>query len=674
MPSFYRNGNALEIRIGKELLRMEPWNENSLRVRSVMAGDIKETGWALLPYEDEIEPDILIDKKTASITNGNLTAKVCVDDWFRNVVIHYYNADGKLLLEEAHPHGGNKLYARRWQASAGSSFKLSVTFESDPDEKLFGMGQYQFDYLNLKNSLIELAHHNTQASVPFLLSDKGYGFFWHNPAVGRATFARNFTEWVADNTEQMDYWITAGDTPAQIVHAYASVTGKVPMMPEYGLGFWQCKLRYWNQTQLLEVAREYKRRGLPIDVIVCDFFHWPHMGDFRFEEEFFPDPAGMVRELKEMGIELMVSVWPQISVFSENFEEMREQGLLVKTDRGNGITMQFPEDSVFYDTTDPRARKYVWEKCKKNYYDYGIRIFWLDEAEPEYGVYDFDLYRYQVGAASAVSCIYPQQYVKGFYEGMQAEGQENIVNLIRCAWAGSQRYGALVWSGDIQSTWEDFRKQVCAGQNMSLAGIPWWTTDIGGFENGDPRKDDFRELLVRWFQWGAFCPVMRLHGDREPHTIPKRANGTDALFTGGDNEIWSFGEDNYPILRAYMLLREAMRPYVRELMREAHELGSPVIRTMFYEFPEDKNCWNLTEQYMFGPDMLVAPVMQSGAESVKVWLPEGETWTCMHTGEKLSGGCWVDAPAPRAWIPVYFRKNSHSELIGYIDKNIKEKL
>ena len=247
---------------------------------------------------------------------------------------------------------------------------------------------------------------------------------------------------------------------------------------------------------------------------------------------------------------------------------------------------------------------------------------------------------------------------------MEAEGQTTLVNLIRCAWAGSQRYGALVWSGDIDSSWEDFRKQLCAGLSISLAGIPWWTTDIGGFTGGDPTDPAFRELLVRWFQWGAFCPVMRLHGDREPHTEPTRKDGSKALFTGADNEVWSFGEEAYPILTNYMALREIMRDYVRELMKQAHEDGSPVMRAMFYEFPEDKKCWELKDQYMFGPDLLVAPVMAPGATSRKVYLPEGCTWTCMRDGAVLEGGQTVEADAPLSCIPVYLRNGAHAEWVG----------
>ena len=199
----------------------------------------------------------------------------------------------------------------------------------------------------------------------------------------------------------MDYWITAGDTPAEIEEAYARVTGTVPMMPDYAMGFWQCKLRYQTQEELLEVAREYKRRGLPISVIVIDFFHWTKQGEFKFDPEYWPDPEGMVRELKEMGIELMVSIWPSIDKTSENFREMYEKGYLVRFDRGNSIVTDWMGNTMFYDPTHPGAREYLWKVVKRNYYDKGIRIFWLDVAEPEYTEYEFDNYRYHIGTAPA---------------------------------------------------------------------------------------------------------------------------------------------------------------------------------------------------------------------------------------------------------------------------------
>lgn len=473
-------------------------------------------------------------------------------------------------------------------------------------------------------------------------------------------------EWHAESTKQMDYWITAGDTPAEIEETYANVTGKVPMMPEYGLGFWQCKLRYYNQNQLLEVAREYKRRNLPIDVIVCDFFHWPKMGDYRFDEEFFPDPGAMVDELKAMGIELMVSVWPQIDLQSENYEDMKKRGLLVKPEMGVSISMLFGGSSNFYDATNPEARAYVWQKCKDNYYRHGIRIFWLDEAEPEYNVYDFDNYRYYMGPNVQIGNVYPQLYSKTFYDGMDAEGQCNIVNLVRCAWAGSQRYGALVWSGDIHSNYEDFRKQIIAGLYMGLCGIPWWTTDIGGFHGGDPGNEGFRKLLVRWFQYGAFSPVMRLHGDRKPAVMLNRKDGSPILPSGSDNEVWSYGDEVYEILVRYLKLRESMRPYTRELMKQAHEKGSPVMRAMFYVFPEDEACWNLTDQYMYGSDVLVAPVVYENMTAREVYLPKGARWTNLHDGKVYEGGYTLSVEAPLDVIPAFLRDGRHTEWIGSI--------
>ena len=649
-----------------ETLMVEAWGADSLRIRSTVLGEVADTRWALLDPVPTT-PVITITPTEAVIENGRIRAVLTNrNEWVSFCEIAFYDSDGTLLLKEIDSRGALKLSPRAFKPIVGGDYALKATFEANPDEKLYGMGQYQQEVLDLKGCLLELAHRNSQASVPFLLSNRGYGFLWHNPAIGRATFAANFTEWQAESTKQLDYWITAGESPARIVSAYAEATGKVPMMPEYGLGFWQCKLRYWNQEQLLKVAREYHRRELPVDVIVCDFFHWPKMGDFRFDPEFFPDPKAMVDELKAMGMELMVSVWPQIDLTSENFQDMRDRNLLVKPERGVNVCMQFVADSVFYDATNPVARRYVWDKCRKNYYDHGIRVFWLDEAEPEYGVYDFDNYRYHAGPNVQVGNIYPQTFARTFYDGLTEVGQEQVVNLLRCAWAGSQRYGALVWSGDIHSDFATLRKQICAGLQMGIAGIPWWTTDIGGFYGGNPKDPAFQELLVRWFQYGCFLPVMRLHGDRSPAEPVHRADGTRMLNSGSDNEVWSYGEDNYPILAKYIHLREAMRPYTREVMRQAHDTGAPVMRTLFYEFPADAACWDVKDQYLFGSDLLIAPVTDHGARQRAVYLPDGASWRNATDGKTYAGGQTVSVDAPIDVIPVFLRDGRQDWLVGRI--------
>ncbi len=475
------------------------------------------------------------------------------------------------------------------------------------------------------------------------------------PSIGKVNFNKNITVWTARSTDKLDYWITAGDSPSEIEKAYADVSGKVPMMPDYGMGFWQCKLRYQTQQELLDIAREYKKRNIPIDVIVVDYFHWPKQGDWHFDPDYWPDPEAMVKELQSMGIELMVSIWPMVDYQSENYSEMVEKGLLTRTERGIRIDNLYQGNTVHFDATNPEARAYVWNKCKKNYYEKGIHIFWLDEAEPEYTVYDFDNYRYYLGPNIKVGNIYPVMYAKTFFDGMKEAGQENILNLLRCAWAGSQKYGALVWSGDIHSSFESLQNQVCAGLNMGISGIPWWTTDIGGFFGGDIRDKNFHELFVRWFQFGTFCPVMRLHGYRMPYQPQFGTTGGASCRSGAPNEIWSYGDEVYEICRKYIDLRENMRPYICRLMKDAHIDGHPVIRPLFYDCPEDEKCWEIENEFMFGPDILVAPVLHYGERTRKVYFPANAVWKDYWSGKIYPGGdsSFVDAPLNQ--IPFFLR-------------------
>ena len=665
MSFFTKSENYIEYHNAGETLRIAAWGENSLRVVSVPSGPLDMSSSALKD-QAPVNVQIQTDEETAVIKNGKISALIDTRGWNSAAVVTFFNDKNEILLKEMDGGGALIRRARKFSPYIGGDFRLKVTFEANKDEKIYGMGQYQQDILDLKGCNIELAHRNSQASIPFYVSSKGYGFFWHNPAIGSVSFGKNVTEWRADSTKKMDYWITAGDTPAQIESQYSQVTGRAPMMPECGLGFWQCKLRYHNQEQVLSVAREYHRRGIPVDVFVVDYYHWPRCGDYRFDENFFPDPKAMAEELRSYGMELMVSVWPQIDWRSENFQEMRQKGLLVQTEHGLNVQMDFQGNNVFYDATNPEAREYVWYKCKKNYAENGIKLFWLDEAEPEYTTYDYENYRYYAGSVMQQGNIYPREYARGFYEGQKKNGQEDVLNLVRCAWAGSQQYGALIWSGDIHSTYQDFRNQIVAGLQMGLSGIPWWTTDIGGFHGGNIYDKDFQELLIRWFQFGAFCPVMRLHGNRLPRTPLYKANGEETEGTGADNEIWSYWEENYQIMKKFIEIREMMRDYTRSLMAEAHETGAPVMRTMFYEFPEDTRTWELDTQYMYGSDILAAPIVEPHAMSRKVYLPSGCTWTNAHTGEILQGGQWIEAEASIDTIPVFLRDGRQEYLIKNI--------
>lgn len=646
-----------------ETLWIEPWGENSLRVRATKNAEMHADDWALLE-PTPTTPDITIEGSCARIVNGRITAEIDEFGW-----ITYQRTGGQTLLQEfwqvkdgGHETSAIELPGRDFHPVMGGDWELSLRFKAQRGERIYGLGQRQIEDLNMKGCMLELAHRNSQASIPFALSSQGYGILWNNPAVGRVTLANNMTEWYAQRTDQLDIWITAGDTPAEIEEAYADATGKVPMMPDYGTGFWQCKLRYKTQDELLRVAHEYKDRGLPISVIVIDFFHWPEQGEWKFDPTYWPDPDGMVQELRDMGIELMVSTWPTVDVNSENWDEMDARGYLVRTERATPTIANFMGNESFYDATHPGAREFVWSKAKANYYDKGIRIFWLDEAEPDLmGHYDFDHIRYHAGPGQKVTNLYPLEYAKTFYEGMEAEGQENIVNLLRCAWAGSQRYGALLWSGDVHSTFETLRRQVSAGLNAGLSGIPWWTTDIGGFTGGNGEDPSFRELLVRWFQFGVYCPVTRLHGFRNPIdfdiTDAWRKFG-EPFGSGADNELWSYGEDVYRILRDCVETRERLRPYVTEQMARAHECGTPVIRPLFYDFPDQGDIWEVEDQYMFGPDVLVAPVLFEGARNREVVLPRGVRWVDSRTGALHEGGQKLIVDAPLADTPVFVREGA----------------
>lgn len=660
--SFFREENhCLKFHFDAEELWVEPWGGNSLRVRATKQAKMPAENWALSMETERTDVQIQIHNDYATIKNGKIQARIS-----KYGKLTFYNDKEEVLLDEylrnrldvfADYCSALEIEAREFKPIIGGDYQLTMRFVSNPNEKIFGMGQYQQPYLNLKGTDLELAQRNSQASVPFYISSLGYGFLWNNPAVGRATFGKNITSFEAYSTKGLDYWITAEDTPAKIEEAYAKAVGTVPMMPEYAMGFWQCKLRYQTQEELLSVAREYKKRNLPISVIVIDYFHWPLQGDWRFDPQYWPDPEAMIRELKELGIELMVSIWPTVDYHSENFEEMRDKGYLVRTERGFRIAMDFQGNTIHYDATNPEARDYVWKKAKKNYYDKGVKTFWLDEAEPEYSVYDFENYRYYLGPNVQIGNIYPAMYAKTFYDGMKAEGQENIINLLRCAWAGSQKYGALVWSGDIHSSFASLRNQLAAGLNMGIAGISWWTTDIGGFHGGDPKDPAFQELLVRWFEYGTFCPVMRLHGYREPLKEPMGTIGGAACVSGADNEVWSFGDENYEILKMYLDLRERMKPYITELMNDAHQNGTPVMRPMFYDFPKDQKAWEVEDQYMFGGDVLVAPVLYENMRHREVYLPEGNQWKHYWTGKIYQGGQTLTVDAPMENIPVFVRNN-----------------
>jgi alpha-D-xyloside xylohydrolase len=650
MVRFTLDGNAIVWRRGHELLRVEPWGADSARVRCTHEPAVVDFPGALLAPEN-IGVRVEASEAEAVLVNGNLTVKVAQSGWTR-----FYRTDTGAVLLEEDPHA----FVRDFRSLPGGGlYHLEQRFRAYAGERLFGLGQHTDGVLDQKGCVIELDQRNTQVAIPFLVSSRGYGLLWNLPGVGRVELGANRTRWVAEAAPQIDYWITAGPDPAAILKHYAEATGHSPMLPAFAVGFWQCKLRYRTQDELLAVAREYRRRGLPLSVIVVDYFHWAMMGDWGFDPACWPDPAAMVRELREMGVELMVSVWPTVNPDHPDYSAMVDQGFITRTERGLPAEHCFTDTYAagrcyiqYYDATHPGARSYLWNKLRENYVRLGIRVFWLDACEPEYNHKDHDHLRYHLGNGQAVGNLYPYCHQQGVFEGLTVEGESDIIMLSRSAWAGSQRWGAAVWSGDIASTFESLRQQVRAGLNMALSGIPWWTTDIGGFHGGDVNDPVFRELIVRWFQYGVFCPLFRLHGVRAPGEAK----------SGGPNEVWSFGEEAYRLIRNLLLLRERLRPYIMRQMEKAHTEGLPPMRPLFVDFPEDAAAWAVDDQFMFGPDILVAPVLEQGAVQREAYLPAGTRWVEASTGFVSSGGQRLRIHAPLFSVPVFLRESAASDL------------
>lgn len=641
--------NRIVFQRRNEIAVLEPYGPDVLRFRASPSGRLLDQDWTLLPAQPSSCQIELLDHK-AVIKNGKIAAEI-----HTNGRVVYFK-DGRQILAERSEMAFYMGY-RDYRHVGGDNYRATVIFEPDPVEHFYGLGQEQNDLFDLKGSASQLLHKNTKSVIPFVYSSKGYGFLWNNPSVGRCELTQNHTLWEANSTKQVDYLVLVGDTPAAVMKKYGMLTGFAPKFPRWASGFWQSRLRYETQDDVLRIAREYKNRGIPLAAIIIDYFHWTEQGDWKFDPACWPDPEAMCRELQEMGIRPIVSIWPTINPASENYHYMDERNMLVRTERGIAGIFPFYGDQTYIDPMNPETREYVWSRIKENYYSKGIHTFWLDEAEPEIKPVHFDNLRFYLGNGEEVGLLYPYYYNKLFYDGLKQMGEEEIISLTRAGWIGIQRLGALVWSGDIPSTFEALRMSVKTGLNMAMCGIPWWNSDIGGFWGGDIESDYFRELIVRWFQFGLFCPVMRLHGARKrtKEQGPRPAGVKEP--TGGPNEIWCFGDRAYLILRRLIGIRERLRPYIHKYMDMASLTGAPLMRPMFFEYPDDEVCYTLDDQYMFGPDILFAPIVNQGQTERTVYLPDGE-WINVNDRQVYQGGSFVAARAELEQFIAFVKKGS----------------
>jgi len=530
------------------------------------------------------------------------------------------------------------------EVNGEKTFHAEVSFPIyGSHEGLYGLGQHQAGVWNYRGETVDLSQENTNIAIPLLVSTNGYGIFWNNPS--RSEMNNRFVHglyWSAEVADKIDYYFIYGPDADQIIARYRELTGEVPLFGRWAYGFWQCKNKYESQAEIEGVAAKYRAEHIPVDNIVQDWFWWITMGEMTWNKNY-PDPQGMIDTLHKEHFHLMVSIWPYFRPGSATYDEFDKNGwFIAKT-----VQQSFhPVGQALYDPTNPAAMKQYWANANTALFQKGVDAWWLDTDEPETEAREDNILttnQMHIGSGARYANVYPLFHTAGVSEGQQAASQDKRVFILsRSAYAGAQRYGVTAWSGDVLSDWVTFARQIPAGLNYAISGMPYWTTDIGGFISGGNLNDPkFRELFVRWFQFGAFSPIFRVHGTRYPN----------------ENELWSYGPDAEKILVEYDNLRYRLMPYIySEAWRVTNNHGT-LMRPLVMDWREDVEAQNTGDEYLFGPSILVAPVTTEGATSRPVYLPKA-TWYDFWTGEKVEGGKRVTADAPLSKLPLYVRAGS----------------
>ena len=512
----------------------------------------------------------------------------------------------------------------------------------DSTEAFYGLGQHQAGVWNYHGESVEVSQANTNISVPMFLSSNGYGIFWNNTA--RSRFNNRFPHELylsSEVADTVDYYFLYGPEFDAIVGAYRDMSGAAPMFGKWAYGFWQCKNKYESQAEVLGVAHKYRELHIPIDNIVQDWFWWNIMGEPRFNKNY-PDPKGMINDLHQNHFHVMFSFWPYFRPGSPVYEDMDKRGYFIDRTKTSGF---HPAGQALYDAFNPAAREYYWQLIDKGLFQLGADAWWLDTDEPETEGRETNILatnKVALGSGARYANLFPLMTTSAVYEGQRSTSdQKRVFTLSRSAFAGAQRNGVTAWSGDVESNWLSFARQIPAGLNFELSGLPYWTTDIGGFIIGNPDDPAYRELFVRWFEYGAFCPIFRLHGTR----------------TTNQNELWSYGAEAEKILTSYDRLRYRLLPYIYSLAWMTTSEAYTPMRPLAMDFRTDVRALNTGDEFLLGPAILVSPVTEPGATSRRMYLPKAK-WYDFWTGRVTEGGSGTEAQAPLDRIPIHVRAGS----------------
>jgi alpha-D-xyloside xylohydrolase len=464
-----------------------------------------------------------------------------------------------------------------------------------------------------------------QAGVPVTLTVRGGG---DRVTLGVRPRQDDRTVLRSTAAARLDYTFFYGPGLEDVIAGYRESTGAAPLLPRWAYGFWQCRERYNTQQDLLEAVEGYRSRHLPVDLIVQDWFYWGKYGwgAYQMEESRYPDPKGMIRQVHDRHMKYMISVWP--NPHGKAGDGLKKAGLLV---------------GAVYDATNPEARKLRWQFLNEAFFSLGVDSWWQDAAEPLDDGNTLEGNSVFLGSGSLWRNAYPLFHSQGIFEGQRAtDPEKRVCNLTRSGFLGQQRYGAITWSGDIAGDWITFRRQIPAGLNFCLAGIPYWTTDCGGFfrPRDQYKSADYNELQARWFQWSTFCPILRIHGYQTT------------------TEIWNWLPDTQKILTDYDRFRYRMLPYNYSVAWQVTAAGSTIMRALPMDYSEDPAVRPISDEYSFGPAILVAPVTELKADHRDVYLPKGHDWYDFWSGERRSGGVTFRAEAPLERIPLFVKAGS----------------
>lgn len=597
--------------------------------------------------------------------------------------VYKYEVDGEPVIKKKMTANGEVSYIENEKKTAfAKSFSATVSFEIGSNELLLGLGQYEDGIFNYRNKTEYLYESNMRIAIPFLVTTGGYGILIDSESNMVFNSSENTITFSIDTASALSYYVFLGNSIEEIINQYYKITGMPSLLPKWAFGYIQSKERYQSSEEILDVVKNFKDRDIPIDCIVQDWYSWEDglWGEKKFDKKRYPDLPGLVQSLHDEGVHFMVSIWPNMSPDSSNYKEFKDAGKLLP-------------NSNLYDAYDEKARKLYWKQCCEEIMSAGTDALWCDNAEPfsdadwsgEFKKPETD--RYKVVTDLSKKSVDPERlnsyglyHAKGIHENWKETYPErDVVNLTRSGYSGCQSMGTILWSGDITATWDTLRKQIVEGMKIALTGMPYWTLDIGGFfvvkdkyENrgcndtahmplwfwqGDYNDgvDDmaYRELYVRWLQFGAFLPIFRSHGTDTPR------------------EPWHFGEEGdlfYDTIVEFIRLRYKLMPYIYSLAEAAHNEGKIIMRSLVMDFCDDPVARGITDEYMFGDAILVAPVytpmyyevgsrpIENSSKTRKVYLPKGCGWYDFYTKEYYEGGEFIEADAALPKMPLFIRE------------------